>query len=206
MVVPSLQHFTPQNHFSIFSRKKPQGCWGFSHHFRVFFPIFFAIFFWCFRQICRQLWSVAWATTVGGSPVVSKRPAFRQGQIRRNPWANPQIPQEIKAFLRTFFFRNYGGWQQPLNLDLFFGIISWVGIGGEGTLTFRCNWDLPGLLQGFQSPPGLLLSRYLEKNLHLWRLRSGGKTQSIIKTTKHLNYVVFSLADRVYFLLQIIRI
>lgn len=34
----------------------------------------------------------------------------------------------------------------------------------------------------------------------------GGKTQSIIKKTKHLNYVVFSLTDRVYFLLQIIRI
>ena len=56
-------------------------------------------------------------------------------------------------------------YQQPLNLDLFFGIISWVGIGGEGTLTFRCNWDLPGLLQGVPvTTRTITLSRYLEKN------------------------------------------
>lgn len=202
MVVPS------QHHFSIFSRKKPQGCWGFSHHFRVFFPIFFAIFFLVLPpNLSRQLWSVAWATTVGGPASGLETAGFQTGaESIGNPMGKPSNPPGNQGLLKDVFFRNYGGWQQPLNLDLFFGIISWVGIGGEGTLTFRCNWDLPGLLQGFQSPPGLLLSRYLEKNLHLWRLRSGGKTQSIIKTTKHLNYVVFSLADRVYFLLQIIRI
>lgn len=116
MVVPSLQHFTPQNHFSIFSRKKPQGCWGFSHHFRVFFPIFFAIFFWVPRKFPRQLWSVAWATTVGGPASGLETAGFQTGaESIGNPMGKPPNPPGNQGLLKDVFLETMVVDNNPLN-------------------------------------------------------------------------------------------
>ena len=101
----SLQHFTPQNH-DPFLVGKPQGCWGFSHHFRVFFPIF-SHFSLVLPPNLSPVVIRGLSNHSGGVASGLETAGFQTGAesigIPGATCTKPLPPQEIRAFLRTFF-------------------------------------------------------------------------------------------------------